>query len=334
MSTYKVLMTDAHRFREGPEQEILQQIGAELTAYACRTEDDVIEHGRDADALLVGAAPISRRVIKHLTRCKVIVRYGIGVDVVDVAAATEHGICVANVPDFCFDEVSDTAMSLILCVTRKVAMLDHAIRQGNWNRQMAAPVHKLRGSTLGIIGLGNIGRMLVPKARAFGFRIIAYDPYVSKETARSFGVPLISLDELLERSDVVSIHTPLTEETHHLIGERELKKMKSSAYLVNTGRGAVVEVEALYRALKEGWIAGAGLDVIEGEPLKGDEPILALDNVVFTPHYASYTEEAYHELAVKTAEGAAQVLRGEFPKYFVNPEVKNRSNCRVRGTKR
>jgi len=196
---------------------------------------------------------------------------------------------------------------------------------------MAAPIHKLRGSTLGIIGFGNIGRTLVPKARAFGFQIIAYDPYVSEEIARSLGVPLISMDELLERSDVISIHTPLTKETFHLIGERALKKMKSSAYLVNTGRGAVVDGGALYRALKEGWIAGAGLDVIEGEPLKGDEPILALDNVVFTPHYASYTEEAYHELAVKVAEGAAQVLRGEFPKYFVNPEVQDRPSCRVRG---
>lgn len=331
---YKILMTDAHRFHRGPEQEMLQQVGAEWRAYACRTEDEVIEHGHDADALLVGMAPISRRVIEHLTRCRVIVRYGIGVDVVDVAAATEHGICVANVPDFCFDEVSDTAMSLILCTTRKVALLNNAVRRGVWNRRIAAPIYKLRGSTLGIVGFGNIGRALVPKARAFGFQIIACDPYVSGEIACSLRVPLVSLDPLLERADVISIHTPLTEETFHLIGERELKKMKSSAYLVNTGRGAVVDTDALYRALQEGWIAGAGLDVIEGEPLKGDEPILALDNIVFTPHYASYTEEAYHELAVKVAEGAIQALRGEFPKYLVNPEVKDRPNARVRGTSR
>jgi len=260
----------------------------------------------------------------ELKKCLVISNYGIGVDTVDVPAATQEGIISANVPDFCFDEVSDTAMSLILTVTRKVALLSNAVKRGIWDRSIAFPIHKFRGQILGLLAFGNIPRTLAPKAKAFGFQIIAYDPYVSQQVADPYGVKMVDLPTLLKQSDILSIHAPLTPKTHHIIGEAELNQMKRSAYLINTGRGPVVDGKALYRALKEGWIAGAGLDVLEKEPPDPDDPLLALDNVVFTPHYASYTEEAYLELRTKAAQNVASVLRGEWPKYLLNPEVKGK----------
>ncbi|RKY04329.1 C-terminal binding protein [Candidatus Poribacteria bacterium] len=319
---FKVAATDVGRFPPQVESEILEKVGAEIVPVRAENEDELIEGLRDADAILNVATKITRRVIESLEKCRVIVRYGIGVDTVDIKAATEKGICVANVPDFCWEEVSDTAMSLILAVTRKVVYLNNLVKQGIWDRSRARPIHRFQKMTLGLLSFGNIPRTLVKKARPFGFkRIISYDPYVPREVFEMYGVEPVDLDTLLRESDVLSIHTPLTEETYHMIGEAELRKMKPTAYLINTGRGAVIDERALYRALKEGWIAGAGLDVLEKEPPDPDNPLLKLDNVVITPHYASYTEEAYHELRVKVAENAAAALQGKLPKYVVNPEV-------------
>jgi len=321
---FKVAATNAHLLPLTVEREILAEVGAEVIPSRSLTEEEVIEAARDADAILHAVSPLTRRVLEELKKCLVISNYGIGVDTVDVQAATQEGIISANVPDFCFDEVSDTAMSLILAVTRKVVLLSNSVKRGIWDRSLAFPIHKFRGQTLGLLAFGNIPRTLVPKAKAFGFQIIAYDPHVSQQVADPCGVKMVDLPTLLHQSDVLSIHAPLTRETHHIIGEQELRQMKTSAYLINTGRGPVVDGKALYRALKEGWIAGAGLDVLEKEPPDPEDPLLALDNVVFTPHYASYTEEAYLELRTKAAQNVASVLRGEWPKYLVNPEVKGR----------
>ena len=319
---FKVAAINAHLLPLTVEREILAEVGAEVIPSRSLTEEEVIEAAQDADAILHAVSPLTRRVLGQLKKCLVISNYGIGVDTVDVPAATQEGIISANVPDFCFDEVSDTAMSLILTVTRKVALLSNAVKRGIWDRSIAFPIHKFRGQILGLLAFGNIPRTLAPKAKAFGFQIIAYDPRVSQQVADPYGVKMVDLPTLLQQSDVLSIHAPLTPETHHIIGEPELRQMKRSAYLINTGRGPIVDGKALYRALKEGWIGGAGLDVLEKEPPDPDDPLLALDNVVFTPHYASYTEEAYLELRTKAAQNVASVLRGEWPKYLVNPEVK------------
>jgi D-3-phosphoglycerate dehydrogenase len=257
----------------------------------------------------------------------VICRYGIGVDTVDIPAATEHGIIVANVPDFCFDEVADTAMSMILSVPRKVHLLNALVHQGIWKKDAAKPVHKFRGATLGIYAFGNIGRNLCRKAEPFGFRILVHDPYLTPESVRGYPVTLVDFDTLLKESDLISVHAPLTEGTRHKFDETAFRKMKPSAFFFNLGRGPIHDQKALTRAIKDGWIAGAGLDVLEKEPPDADDPILKLDKVVFTPHYASYTEEAYRELQVKTGENAAAVLRGDFPKYVFNHEV--RANARL-----
>lgn len=323
----RAVTTNPDSFPIGVEQEILTRVGCTLVPALCKGEDETIAACRDAHVILTASARFSRRVIQQLKETLVICRYGIGVDTVDVPAATEHGIIVANVPDFCFDQVADTAMSLILSVPRKVTYLSNLIRRGVYNRDLARPIHNFRGATLGLVAFGNIPRNLVWKAVPFGFRIIASDPYVKPEDVRQYPVRMVDFDTLLRESDIVSVHAPLTDETRHLFNEAAFRKMKPSAYFLNLARGPIHDQRALYRALKEGWIAGAGLDVLEKEPPDPGDPILTLDNVVFTPHYASYTEEAYQELRVKTAENGAAVLRGEFPKYLVNPEVK--ANARL-----
>jgi D-3-phosphoglycerate dehydrogenase len=233
------------------------------------------------------------------------------------------GIVVASVPDFCFDEVADTAMSLILSVPRKVHLLNALIHQGIWSKDRARPIHKFRGATLGLFAFGNIARNVCKKAAAFGLRIIACDPYLTAERVREYPVTLVDFDTLLRESDLLSVHAPLTEETRHTFDESAFRKMKPSAFFFNLARGPIHDQAALTRALTERRIAGAGLDVLEKEPPDPADPILKLDNVVFTPHYASYTEEAYQELQRKTGENAAAVLRGEFPTYLVNPEVRD-----------
>lgn len=319
---FKVVATDTHLFPLREELEVLGTLDCTVVSAVCKSEDETIAACRDAHVVLDTSAKITRKVIGELTEALAICRYGVGVDTVDIPAATEHGIIVANVPDFCFDEVADTAMSLILSVPRKVHRLNALIHQGVWNKEVARPVHKFRGATLGLFAFGNIARNVCRKAAAFGFRILACDPYLTAERVREYPVTLVDFDTLLRESDLISVHAPLTDETRHQFNEAAFRRMKPSAFFFNLGRGPIHEQPALTRALTEGWIAGAGLDVLEKEPPDPADPILKLDNVVFTPHYASYTEEAYQELQRKTGENAAAVLRGQFPKYLVNPEVK------------
>lgn len=322
MAKFKVVMTDADKWPTEVEKEMLGLPDIEFVPAVCRSDDDTIKLCHDADVILNGSAMINRNVIGHLTKCKVVIRYGIGLDTIDIPAATEAGICVANVPDFCWDEVADTAMSLILCTARKVLQADRLVRSHQYNRQKLIPIYKFRGQVLGLVAFGNIAQHVAMRARAFGFNLIAYDPFAPHAVFEKFQVKRVEFEELLRTSDIISIHAPLTEMTRHMFGEEQFRMMKKTAYIVNTGRGPIIQNKALYKALTQGWIAGAGLDVLEKEPPDKDEPLLKLENVVFTPHYASYTEEAYHELHVKVCQQALQVLRGEWPRYLANPQVK------------
>jgi D-3-phosphoglycerate dehydrogenase len=240
------------------------------------------------------------------------------VDNIDVEAATEHKIIVANVPDYCIDEVSTHTMALILACARGITLLDRKRREKRWDFTLAKPLFRTQGKILGLFGLGKIARAVAQKASGFDFKIIAYDPYVSKVDG---GIKLVEFSQLLSDSDFVSLHVPLTAETRHSFGENELKKMKKTAYLINTSRGPIVDEKALYRALKNRWIAGAALDVMEKEPPDWNSSLLQLDNLIITPHISFYSEESYVELKTKVAQAVLSVLKGELPRAIVNPQV-------------
>jgi D-3-phosphoglycerate dehydrogenase len=306
------------------EREIVEEAGFELIAAHCKSEEEVIEVAHDAAAVLAQYATISARVIAELSECRVIARYGTGVDIVDVDAATKHDILVTNVPsDWCENEVADHAMALLLAVARKINVYDRATRGGAWRWQSGAPIHRLRGSVLGLLSFGAIARAIAVRAAGFGLRVTAHDPYVPAEEITATGVEGVSFDQLVAQSDCLVIQAPLTPETHHLFDEAQLRRMKPSAILVNTARGPIIDDRALHRALSEGWIAGAGLDDIEEEPAKirdwlPDNPLLRLDNVVITPHAAYYSEEAIGTVRRFAAEEVVRVLTGQAPLSPVN----------------
>jgi len=306
------------------ETEGLATVNAELTGVDCTTEDDIIEKAQDADVILTMGAQMTRRVMEGLRRCQAIVRYGIGYDTIDVDAATDNNILVVNIPDFCLEEVSNHAITLLLACAKKIALLNDRIKRSSWMEAMRiqGPVGAVHGQTLGLVGCGNIGRMTAKKAQCFGLSILGYDPYVDKSLTEECGIVLVSLPELLRESDYVSVHTPLNQETWHLIGEKEFKQMKPTAYFINTARGSVVDEPALIRALQEKWIAGAGLDVFEKEPIEPENPLLKMENVVVTPHSASYSDDAFKRLRTCVGQEAARVLSGQWPRSVVNKAVK------------
>jgi len=314
----KIVITDCDHPSVEIEKKILSEINPELTLETCKTEEDVIAVAADADGIINQYAPITRRVIESLKRCRVIARYGVGVDNIDVEAATEHNIIVANVPDYCVDEVSTHAMSLILACARGITLLDRKIRDKKWDFTLAKPLFRTQGKTLGLFGLGRIARMVAQKALGFGFKAIAFDPYVSEANSK---IKMVALKRLLSDSDFLSIHVPLTDETRHSFSENELKVMKKTAYLINTSRGPVINEKDLYIALKEKWIAGAALDVMEKEPPDWEDSLLKLENIIITPHISFYSEESYVELKTKVAESVRSVLKGELPRAMVNPQA-------------
>jgi D-3-phosphoglycerate dehydrogenase len=314
----KIVITDCDHPSVEIERKVLSEIDTEFILAQCNTEDEVIEVAKDADGIINQYAPITRRVIESLKRCKVIARYGVGVDNIDIKAATEHKIIVANVPDYCVDEVSTHTMALILACARGITLLNSKIKEKRWNFTLAKPLFRTQGKTLGLFGLGRIGRMVAQKASGFGFKIIAYDPYVPKVDG---GIRLVEFSQLLSDSDFVSIHVPLTAETRHSFGENELKKMKKTAYLINTSRGPIINEKDLYIALKEKWIAGAALDVMEKEPPDWNSSLLQLDNLIITPHISFYSEESYVELKKKAAKAVLLVMKGELPPALVNPQA-------------
>jgi D-3-phosphoglycerate dehydrogenase len=265
---------------------------------------------------------INRDIIWQLERCRCIIRVGIGYDSVDVAAATERGIMVCNVPEYCVEEVADHALSLLLASVRNLALQDSWIREGRWDRTGAKPARRLRGSTLGFVAFGRTARALAEKVRGMGLTLLASDPYVASDVASAYGVELVDLDDLLRRSDLISVHAPLAKETFHLLSEREFALMKSGTVLVNTSRGSIVDEAALVRALRDGPLGAAGLDVLEHEPPAPTNPLLSMDNVTITPHVAAYAEESVRDLYRGACLIAIEVVNGRWPPSVVNPEVR------------
>lgn len=322
MAEHKVVVTDLGYPTYRYEREQVEAIGGELITVDCKTEDEVMAATRDADGVLNRTIQITARVVQNMQKCKVLARYGIGVDNVDVEACTKKGICIANVPDYCWEEVSDQTMALLLACARKVVSRHRRTRGGEWDIGSGDPIHRIQGKTLGLLGLGNIARVVARKAKPFGLRLITYDPFVSEDEARELSVELVDFETLLAQSDFLSLHLPLNEKTRHIIGEAELEAMKPNAVLLNTSRGPIVDEHALVQALKKGWIAGAGLDVFEQEPPAKDNPLFELENAVVTDHASWYSEESIVELQTKAAAEVCRVLQGNWPKSLVNPKVK------------
>lgn len=316
-----VVITD-HIF---PSQEIeraaITGAGADLVVGACRTEDEVLDLAREADAVMTTYAPVTARVIAGLKRCRVIARYGVGVDNVAVDEATKRGIYVCNVPDYSVDEVSEHALALLLALARRVVVLNNDVKAGRWDYKPFRPFHRINGRTLGLIGLGRIARALGAKASALGLRLVAFDPYVPPDSPAAQGVRLVSLDELLAEADFISVHSPLTPETRGLIGRDAFQKMKPGAVIVNTARGGIIDEDALVEALAAGRIAGAGLDVLSQEPMRPDHPLLQFQNVVLTPHAAFYSEESTLELQRRAADEVVRSLTGQPQRCPVNKPV-------------
>ena len=304
-----------------PERRVLAPLGVELRPAQCKSEEEIIALTQEADAVLNCYAKMTARVIENLNRCKIIARYGIGVDNVDLAAASKARILVTNVSDYCIDEVSDHALALLLALARHVAAADGAVKAGEWDVVARAGIRRLRGQTLGLVGFGKIAKALASKVQPLGMKVLVYDPYVEAELISRYGAEAVSLDRLLAEADAISIHVPLSSETRNLIGERELALMKSAAFLINTSRGGIVDEQALAAALKEGQLGGAALDVLSVEPPPPDHPLRQAPNVILTPHLAFYSRESVIELQTKAAEEVARALKGELPRSPVNREV-------------
>jgi D-3-phosphoglycerate dehydrogenase len=261
----------------------------------------------------------------------VIHNIGAGYEKIDVPAATDYGICVSFAGDYCAEEVAEHTMALVLACARRVLRLDRAVRRGNWGLaakrekpEIWSPMFRIEGQTLGIIGFGRIGRLIVPKAKGFGLRVIAFDPYVSSSLFEESGAESVTLDKLLRESDYISVNAALSEENRYLLGIAEFRKMKPTSYFINCARAEFADEKALYTALADGYIAGAGLDLIEGEKVSLDHPLLRLDNVILTAHSAWYSEHSISEMKRRVYENIGQVFRGGWPTLFINPEVKGK----------
>ncbi len=331
-------MADAHvvlwtESESGPrfplDAQGIAAAGGTIRTVACRDTSERIAAARDASVLVVSQAAIPGDLCAAAPRLVGIVRTGIGLDTVDIPGATRHGVCVAHVPDFCYDEVADTTWALLLAVARKVLQADRQIRGGGWAPNALLPMRRLRGQILGLVGFGHIARKVAERGRGFGVRLIAADPYVDEAAMAQEGVEKATLEDLLARADIVSLHAPLTAETRGFIGAAAFARMKPGAILINTSRGGVVDEAALIAALRTGRLAGAGLDVLQREPPLPDNPLLTMENVVLTPHYASTTGEALEDLARKVSRQIIQLLRGEWPTYLANPQVRQQPTCRL-----
>lgn len=318
MKKLHVAITDSVFPNLDPATQVLSELNADLTLSGGTTPDEILAVAREADGLLVTYAKVPAQVIEQLTRCKIIARFGIGVDNVDIDAATRAGIMVSNVPEYCEDEVSDHAMALLLALIRKIPFADRKTHAGSWSMPAVVPIHRIRGRLLGLIGFGKIPRLVAAKAQAFGLRVQTYDPFITAEVTEKLGVRLVSLPELLGSSDYVSIHAPLTPDTHRMFNANAFRQMKRGALLVNTARGPLVDVEDLIAALEAKQIGGAGLDVLPEEPPPDNSRLRGRDDVVLTPHTGFYSEESMVELQTKAAQQVALVLSGKEPRYPVN----------------
>ena len=312
------------------ELEALTPIGAEIVEVAAKSDEEFAAAARDADAMYAKGRPITKRIIDGLERCKVITLGSVGVDSVDVAAATAKGIPVTNVPDTFIEEVADHAMMLILATFRRLVVQDRMVREGRWKegRPQLLQIPRLMGQTLGLIAFGHVARIATARAKPFGVRILAYDPYIEELVMSPYGVEPASLTQVLQQSDIISMHAPATPDAYHLLKEEHFRLMKPTALFINTGRGPTVDEPALIKALEQGWIAGAGLDVLEQEPPVSVNPLMKMENVILTAHVASASARFDPARRRRVGQELALVLNGQWPRSCVNPSVLERGNLR------
>jgi len=313
-----IAITDSPFPSLDPAKKVLARLDPEYRMAKSPAAEEILAVARDADAILVTYAKLPGELLRQLTRCKAIGRFGLGVDNIDLLAAKALGIAVNYVPDYCLREVSDHAMALLLALARKVTLANTLVQSGRWEVPLLVPLRRLEGQMFGLIGFGNIPRTLAPKARAFGLKVLAHDPYVADEALRAAGVEGVSFDDLLARSDFISVHAPLLPTTRGLMNAAAFAKMKKGACLINTARGPLVDEAALAAALDSGHLGGAALDVVTTEPLSKESPLLGRDNVILTPHTAFYSVEALEELQSKCASDVARVLSGEKAVYPIS----------------
>jgi len=321
---FKVVITECDHGSIEEEKTEFGRIGAELIFAQIKGEEELIRVCKDADGLLIQYALLTREVLQQLPKCKVIGRYGVGVDSIDLRAATDVGIIVANVPDYCVDEVADQALSMILALIRKTTFFDQKVKSNEWDFRQGRPIHRIKGKTLGLIGSGRIGLEVAKRISAFGVRVITFDPYLQKTPE---GIELMDFDTVLKESDFISIHCPLNESTRHLLGEKEFQKMQKKPLIINTSRGPIIDEVALIQALTKRQVSGAGLDVLEKEPPDPQNPLLKMENVIIAPHISFYSEESISELKWRTAENVSSVLLGKWPRSVVNHQVKGKTRA-------
>lgn len=309
----KVIVTDDKTTDLAAKREVLEDIGADVVAVEAKTVDRLLDVAEDATAVIPDAnTPITRRLIEGIDTLEVVGRAGIGVDNIDLQAAENNDVTVVNVPAYCLDEVTTHALGLALACLRRIPTFDRSVKSGTWDWSVGQPIPRLAGSTFGLIAFGKIARRLAKKLQGFDIDVISYDPYVPEYRMADLDVEKVSFDDLLTRSDIVSIHAPLTDETRCMVDSDAFAAMKDEAVLVNTARGPIVDETVLRDALIDGEIAAAGLDVMEKEP-PTDSPLLDRDNVILTPHVAWYSEASREELSRSVAEDVARVLQGEEP---------------------
>ncbi len=312
------------------ELDAIRKLGGELSIGNCNTEDDVLAQAQDAEILLLSWKPIlTPHVMSALPRCRLVIRWGVGYDMIDVGAATECGIAVANAPAYATEDVAEHAIALLLSCARRVSWFHERMREGAWTYAMTNPIYRIAGRTLGIVGLGRIGSAVAKRARGLGLRVIAYDRYLADDVIRARQAEPRTFEQLLVESDYVSVHVPLNADTRHLIDANVLARMKRGAWFINTSRGPVVDEAALLVALSSGHLAGAGLDVFEHEPLPADAPIRQMEHVVITPHMAAYSEESWVALRHEVCETVGEWMRESWSSRVVNPEVRGHLRART-----
>ncbi|MEW6033919.1 MAG: C-terminal binding protein [Chloroflexota bacterium] len=338
MSFKVVNVFGAPSFSFKKAEEVLLREGGESVIVFTRDESKMAEVAADADGIIGvftdGIQTLSGKTIEKMGKLKIIAGIGIGYEGIDIEVATARGICVSSVPDYCLEEMANHTMMLLLALSKKLSPTMEAVRAGKWDApgahtvraKVLPPLFRLSGQTLGLIGFGNIPRTVVPRAKAFGLRLIGYDPYVPAEVMKQQGVEPVDMETVLRQSDYVSLHAALTKENRHMMGLEQFKKMRRTAYFINTARGGLVDEGALYTALKEGIIAGAGIDVMDPEPPRADNPLLGLSNLIITPHVGQYSEESEAELLRKPYEEVVRVVKGGWPRdiAFRNPQVKEK----------
>jgi D-3-phosphoglycerate dehydrogenase len=323
---FKIKRIDAASTKDSRDVEDaeLAKANLKMECINASTPAELIAAAKDANVILTRAAKMTRSVMEKLPKLQAVIRYGIGFDTIEVDAATDNGILVVNVPDFCYEEVSNHAIGMLLVCARKLMLQNNTLKKDGWLavRPLLAPIGSITGQTLGIVGCGNIGRMIARKAKCFSLNVIGYDPHVDQKLTKESGITLKSLPKVLKESDYISCNPFLWHETFHIIGEKEFRIMKPTAYIINTSRGPVIDQQALIKALQEKWISGAGIDVFEKEPIDANDPLLMMDNVILTPHTAFYSDASDKRVRTSVAQETIRISQGILPKNIVNKGVK------------